>query len=265
MQRQQPNTFHSKSLSRKEKAISHGYWTVAKRKRNSNDNNQHDDTSSSSCVKSQCMHIKSTLDKHGIGTFATQFIQAGQILVSQERPIVAHVNSTRHRLCSACFTPIGTLNDSIQRIITGENDTFLDLFDLENLVFVRKDDIASCNCGTEYCSNECRIHHDSIHRYSCCQKDNNEWNKLEKYMDKSEYSIMLRLAIQCVFKAMSYCKDGNRDDDHASFHWWREYHHPKWWKIKGTKENEAQQKNDICKTLSNLLKRVLLTNKVHKD
>ncbi|GFH62096.1 hypothetical protein CTEN210_18572 [Chaetoceros tenuissimus] len=259
--KQQP-TLHSDPLSRKEKAIRLGYWTIAKRKRNNEDgNDQHKETTPTTSNTSQCIQVNSTPDKHGIGTFATTTIQAGQILVSQERPIVAHVDCRNYRICNVCFTPIGSLYDFIQHI-TGGHDEFLDLFDLEKLAFVKNEDIDICKCGLEYCSNKCREYHQVVHRYSCGQYENEDWKKLEEYIDKSDYSILLRLATQCVLKTMTY-KYGNTDQDNASLYWWKEYHHPKWWDIQGTKE--IQEKKEICKTLSNLLKHILLTNKVNQD
>lgn len=263
-------------LSRRQKALHLGFWPNLKQGQNKTtprkrkcDLSEKNDTRSSICFE-----VKATLHK-GLGTFATQDIKCGDILV-QEYPIVSCLgierqtrtndeDTDRGRLCATCFTPIGTL----RKHLVGDDRISIPLLDHDDGPQFTANSISfTCanGCGARWCSEKCKADNDIEH--GLCSKSSNmpcmnaEQELLEKFIIGNEHSTELRLAAKCVLKLAAIITSEHFDVDKLGSNskalWWKEYAHPLWWNNSSLKKSDKEDRKDICKTLSNLLHKILL-------
>jgi len=97
-----------------------------------------------------------------------------------------------------------------------------------------------------------------------------ELSDLEKFIISNEqYSTELRLAAKCVLKLAAIITNEHLEVDKLGSNnealWWKEYAHPLWWNISSLKKVDKENRKDVCKTLQNLLHKILSKKYISND
>ena len=241
---------HWRDLSRKYK--SREFWPTAGHKRKLN----------------TCFEVRTTPAKGGIGTFATQDIACGQVLVPNECPIICSLspgNPNTGKVCLCCLSPIGTLEDQLE--VNELPD--LGLKHDSPLVFTDSKESITCGCGAQWCSSSCYKLQRVEHRLLCCgPKENGPQRQFRDFALAGQDAAQLMLAGQVVATVVaavlrqSISESWEASEQRKSLFWWKEYAHPLWWEIgscsaedstTGDHSQRSKKRRKQCETVHRLL------------
>ena len=220
----------------------------------------------------------------GMGMFSLTDIFCGDIIVANEKPLIASLNESsikkfRDLVCHACGTPMHTLRKHISHNNSAKNVEFLPLLDTEDLKFTGENS-DQCHGKSAYqsqccssCSedplislsemflsmapnNETDLSPDKnqYDYYDCALNyDNNGWTVLFLLAGKA---ISITLASIYLMEHSSYISHSLNPKDlgvpslkekktnYKDFQWWNEYVNPLWWEIDNDHQHNQKKRKE---------------------
>ena len=196
--------------------------------------------------------------------FAITNIACGDIIISNEEPIVQCSSRPNQAVCSSCATPIGTLRKDHLMVPHDVSLPFLDGDDDDPNGLVFTTSHVKCHqckdavwCSDTSCQT-CKEQHEIICPFSSplkgfydsCSKDN---------------VTIFQLATKAVLVALSHFISTSRKEELAigQFYWWRDYgSHPLWWEV-GSSDSKGDKKDRATRFVS-ILQHALIQSAASK-
>lgn len=206
--------------------------------------------------------VRPTQDKNGVGIFAVDKIDCGDLIISHEDPIVACSAHPDPHICNSCAAPIGTLGkDHLKANDIDVSLPFIfDGTDSDDLVFTTSHmKCRECEDAV-YCSKECFQKRQEQHSIFCKASA-----PLKDFFEKEEgNATILRLATKVIAVAMSHFSSLSKDKQISieQCFWWTEYgSHPLWWEVGSSVDDKKDITNRFCTVLqTSLLESIALKN-----
>ncbi|KAL7459532.1 hypothetical protein ACHAWC_011323 [Mediolabrus comicus] len=209
--------------------------------------------------------IRPTKDKNGVGMFAISNIACGDIIISNEEPIVQCSSRPNRAICSFCATPIGTLRKDHLMVPYDLSLPFLDGDDDDPNGLVFTTSHVKCHqCkDTVWCSDlSCQTCKEQQHTIIC------PFSKpLKDFYDSCSKDTVpiFQLATKAVLVALSHFISASREEHLPidQFYWWRDYgSHPLWWEVGGS-DSKCDKKDKATRFVS-VLQNALIQSAVSK-
>ena len=243
-----------------------------KRKRNGNHNLFE--------IRSSCQNDGSS----GMGMFSSTDICCGDIIVANEKPLVASLNKAsminfRDLVCHACGTPMHTLRQHISHNNSANNVEFLPLLETDDFTFTREN--GDQRQGEKYFQNQyCSSCNDdplislsqmflsmTPNNETDLSPDQNQYDYCECALnyDNSGWALLFLLAgkavsitlasIYLMERSSSISHSLNQKDpgvaslkekmsNYKDFQWWNEYVHPLWWEIDNDHQHNQKKRKE---------------------
>lgn len=200
--------------------------------------------------------IRPTKDKNGVGMFAISNIACGDIIVSDEEPIVQC--SSR----SSCATPIGSLRKDHLMV---PYDVSLPFFDGDDDELVFTTSHVKCHQCKDavWCPDiSCQTCKEQQHTFICPFS-----SPLKKFYDSCSKDTVpiFQLATKAVLVALSHFISASREEHLPidQFYWWRDYgSHPLWWEVGGL--DRKDDKKDKATIFVSVLQNALIQSAASK-